>query len=126
MRFLAGFERELARDLTGAFQYYLEWMADYCQYEETLGGMPSKDEYRHVLTMRLTRLMMNQNLILSLFAYYSPSDLDGYVRPKVQYKVSDRWTAELGGNLFFGRDDHTFFGQFEKNTNLYAGVRWGF
>lgn len=126
MRFLAGFERELARNLTGAAQYYLERMSDYDQYRENLGDQPAKDEYRHVLTFRLTRLMMNQNLTLSLFTYYSPSDRDGYVRPKAQYKVTDRWTAELGGNLFFGQDDHTFFGQFERNTNLYAGVRWGF
>lgn len=125
-RFLVGFERELARDLTGAVQYYLEWMADYGRYVENLGGQPAKDEYRHVTTFRLTRLMMNQNLTLSLFAYYSPSDRDGYIRPKAQYKVTDRWTIELGGNLFFGQDDHTFFGQFERNTNLYTGLRWGF
>lgn len=126
VRFLAGFERELARNLTGAVQYYLEWMSDYDQYLENLGDQPAGDEHRHVVTLRLTRLMMNQNLTLSLFTYYSPSDRDGYVRPRAQYKVTDRWTAELGGNLFFGQDEYTFFGQFERNTNMYAGVRWGF
>ena len=126
MRFLAGFERELARNLTGSVQYYLEWMADYDAYRENLRGQPARDELRHVTTLRLTRLMMNQNLTLSFFAYYSPSDRDGYIRPKVKYKITDRWSAELGGNLFFGQEDHTFFGQFERNTNAYVGIRLGF
>ena len=32
----------------------------------------------------------------------------------------------MGGNIFVGADDHTFFGQFERNNNLYASVRYGF
>ena len=27
---------------------------------------------------------------------------------------------------FIGTDDHTFFGPFERNNNLYASVRYGF
>jgi hypothetical protein len=127
IRFLVGFERELSQDFTGGFQYYLEYMQDYEEYEGHLpSGMNKKDEYRHVLTLRLTKLLMNQNLTLSFFTYYSPSDEDGYMRPKINYKINDQWTAELGGNIFFGSDDHTFFGQFKKNTNAYAGIRFSF
>ena len=67
-----------------------------------------------------------QNLKLSLFSYYSPSDKDGYLRPKVHYKVSDTLAVETDGNLFFGQDDHTFFAQFNDNTNVYTGVRYSF
>lgn len=124
-RFLAGFERELSQDFTGGIQYYLEYMQDYEEYERHLPtGMNKKDEYRHVLTLRLTKLLMNQNLTLSFFTYYSPSDADGYVRPKISYKINDEWIAEAGGNIFFGSDDHTFFGQFKKNTNAYAALRF--
>jgi hypothetical protein len=127
MRFLGGYERELARDFTGGLQYYLEWMLDYSEYKSSLPpGAVQKDEYRHVLTLRLTRLFMNQNLKLSLFAYYSPSDKDSYLRPKIHYKVSDRWSVDAGGNIFSGKDDHTFFAQFEDNTNAYAGVRYSY
>ena len=127
VRFLGGYERELVQDLTGGIQYYLEWMMDYSGYESSLPpGAAQKDEYRHVLTFRLTGLMMNQNLKLSLFAYYSPSDEDAYFRPKAHYKVSDRWAVEAGGNIFTGKDDHTFFGQFKDNTNAYAGTRYSF
>lgn len=127
VRFLGGFEKELARDFTAGFQYYLEWMLDHSDYESSLPpGAVRKDEYRHVMTLRLTRLMMHQNLRLSLFIYYSPSDEDSYFRPKIHYKVSDRWSVEAGGNIFTGEDDHTFFAQFENNTNAYTGVRYNF
>lgn len=126
-RLLLGFEREIGHNLTAGFQYYLEWMMDYDGYENSLmAGTPAKDEYRNLVTVRLTKLMMNQNLILSMFTYFSPTDKDCYIRPKVQYKLSDQWRVEAGGNIFFGSDNHTFFGQFEDNTNIYAGVRWSF
>lgn len=125
-RFLAGYERELARDFTGGFQYYLEWMSDYDDYESAGFQPTDKDEFRHVLTLRLTKLLMNQTLKLSLFTYYSPSDEDAYLRPKVSYKVTDAWAVEVGGNLFFGSSEDTFFGQFEDATNAFAAVRWNF
>ena len=69
---------------------------------------------------------MNQNLELSLFAFYSPSDSDAYLRPRVSYKIDDHWKAEIGGNVFLGAERHIFFGQFANNTNIYAALRYGF
>lgn len=127
LRFLAGFEREIGRELTGGFQYYLEWIREYDNYEKALPpSMQARDEYRHMLTLRLTKLLMNQNLNLSLFIYYSPSDNDGYLRPKASYKISDQWRITGGCNLFFGEDEHTFWGRFRDNTNAYLGLRYSF
>jgi hypothetical protein len=123
-RFLAGFEREVASDFTGGFQYYVERMSDYDEYEKSIGDAPKKVEFRHLLTVRLTKLLMNQNLRLSLFTYYSPSDQDAYIRTKVYYKMTDAWAVEVGGNIFLGTDDHSFFGQFQDNTNAYMSIRW--
>ena len=125
-RFFAGFERELMPDFTGGFQYYVERMDDHGAYEKSLGGGSGKDEFRHLLTLRLTKLLMNQNLKLSFFGYYSPSDDDAYIRPKVHYKLTDQWAAEVGGNVFLKTRADTFFGQFYNNNNMYAGLRWGF
>ena len=126
-RFLVGYEQEVARDFTAGVQHYLELMTDHSDYVRTLpAGARAADENRHVLTLRLTKLLMSQNLKLSLFTYYSPTDKDAYFRPNVHYKVDDHWSAEIGGNVFVGEDDHTFFGQFEKNNNIYLGVRYGF
>lgn len=127
VRFLAGFEREVGPELTGSVQYYLEWMQDYSNYEDSLTvGASKKDEYRSVLTLRLTKLMLNQNLTLSFFAYYSPTDDDAYLRPKALYKMTDNWRLEAGGNIFIGKKQHTFFGQFEDNSNAYMGLRYSY
>jgi len=126
-RFLAGYEQEIGRDFTAGFQYYLEWMMDYGSYRRTLPpGVRPRDEFRHVLTTRLTKLLMNQNLRLSLFVFYSPSDADAYLRPKAHYKIDDHWAVEAGANFFLGARDHTFFGMFEENSNVYAALRFSF
>ncbi len=126
-RFLLGFERELAHELTGGFQYYLEVIDEYDNYEQTVAsGMEARDEYRQMLTMRLTKLMMQQTLTLSLFLYYSPTDQDGYVRPKFQYKITDNVLVDGGFNLFFGEDEHTFWGRFQNNSNAFVGMRYSF
>jgi len=70
--------------------------------------------------------LMEQNLTLSCFAYYSPSDGDAYLRPHARYKVNDYWSVELGGNIFAGESDASFFGQFKHNTNFYGALRWSF
>ena len=126
-RWLLGYEQELARDFTGAVQYYAERMLEYEEYENNLPeGAHAADENRHVFTVRLTKLLMNQNLKLSLFAYVSPSDKDFYLRPNVSYKFNDRLSADTGANIFGGSEPHTFFGQFENDSNIYAGIRYSF
>ncbi|MHC4580550.1 MAG: hypothetical protein ACYS14_03780 [Planctomycetota bacterium] len=126
MRYLIGYSQEIGRDLTMAVQYYLEQMLDYGRYKNSLTSGPARDEYRHLTTLRLTKLLMNQNLRCSLFTYYSPSDKDVYMRPNVNYKVSDNLAVEAGANVFFGDYPNTFFGQFQNNTNIYTGLRYSF
>jgi hypothetical protein len=127
LRLVLGYEQEIARDLTLGLQYYVERMLDHGAYLRTLPrGAPVRDRNRHVLTQRLTWLTMNQDLAWSLFVFVSPSDADAYLRPHVTYKASDNLSVEAGGNLFVGRSRRTFFGQFENNSNLYLGLRYGF
>ncbi len=128
IRFLTGYEREVARNLTASVQYYVEWMMDHDDYlaDPSVNPSTARDEARHVLTLRLTQMLMNQNLILSLFTFYSPSDNDAYFRPAATYKISDHWMVTANGNFFIGEDDHTFFGQFKYNSNLNLGIRYSF
>ncbi|MBU0756034.1 MAG: hypothetical protein KJ645_12900 [Planctomycetes bacterium] len=126
-RILAGYEQPVSQDFKLAFQYYLEKMLDYGAYQRALpAGTPKADENRHLLTLRITRLLLDQDLTLSLFTFYSPSDNDAYFRPTAHYRLSEYFSFELGGNFFTGRDDHTFFGQYEGNGNVYAGFRISF
>jgi hypothetical protein len=127
IRLLAGYEREIARDLSLSLQYYLEHMQDYGSYTAGISqGQSAKDQDRHVTTVRLVKRALNQNLMLSLFAYYSPSDKDTYVRPSAIYNITDQWTVSAGGNIFSGSDEHTFFAQFENNSNIYGSLRYSF
>lgn len=113
IRLLAGYEHEIAQNLTGSAQYYLE-------------HTPDTGDNRHVLTLRLTQMLMNQNLTLGLFTYWSPSDQDGYLRPSAAYKLTDNWLLEARGNVFFGKNNNTFFGQFEDNSNVALAARYSF
>jgi hypothetical protein len=126
-RGLVGYERELVRDLQLGLQYYAEVMLDYNAYRDTLpDGMHARDQVRQVATVRLTRLAMSQNLTVSLFGYFSPTDQDAYLRPYAAYKVNDNLMLAAGANVFMGQDSDTFFGQFEDNNNVYAAVRYSF
>jgi hypothetical protein len=102
-------------------------MEDYDNYKASITESENaRDKDRHVLTLRLTKLALGQNLTLSFFAYFSPSDEDAYLRPMMKYKVTDSWLLMTGVNIFTGKEDHTFFGQFEKNTNVYVAARYSF
>ncbi len=126
-RGLLGYEWEVATDTTLGLQYYVEALQDYGAYKNSVfPGQPLRDEYRQLLTARLTHLAMNQNLTLSFFAFYSPTDKDAYLRPKVSYKATDNWLIEGGFNIFIGGEQETFFAQFESNSNTYAAVRYSF
>ncbi len=127
-RFLTGYQREIARNTSATLQYYAEWMMDYDSYKSNLPTPidTARDEVRHVITLRLTKMMMNQNLILGLFTFYSPSDNDAYFRPNATYKLSDHWQLTANGNLFIGEEKHTFFGQFQRDSNVNLGVRYSF
>ena len=126
MRYLVGYTQEIAKDFTAGVQYYIEQMLDFSQYKNNLISGPARDRDRHLVTLRLTKLLMNQNLRCSLFTYYSPSDKDVHMRPNVNYKLNDNLALEIGGNIFFGDYSNTFFGQFRDNTNVYAGMRYSF
>ncbi len=125
-RLLGGYTREIGKNFTAGLQYYIEQMSDYGHYLDNLPSGPARDRTRHLATLRLTKLLMNQNLTLSMFTYYSPTDKDVYMRPNAHYKITDNVAVEIGGNIFFGDYEHTFFGQFRDNTNVYTAVRYSF
>ena len=126
MRYLLGYTQDLAKDLNLSLQYYVERLLDYDEYREGISADYARDQDRQVITLQLTQLLFNQNLELSLSAYYSPSDKDAYLRPQILYKYSDLVTLETGANIFCGEDKHTFFGQFSNNTNVYVAARYNF
>lgn len=126
-RTLISYEQEIALDFNIGLQYYTEIMNDYDEYKSSLPfNSEYNDEIRHLMTIRLTKLMMNQDLTLSFFAFYSPSDKDCFLRAKIKYKFSDSILIEVGCNIFEGDKNYTFFGQFDENDNSYIRMRYSF
>lgn len=126
-RYLFGYERELWSDFTFRAQYFLEQMQDFQAYRASVPtGSPKRKELRHLLFLRLTQLLQYQTVELSLVAFYGPSDGDGHLNPQASYKITDRWSIALGANFFWGRKDHTPFGQLDNNDNLHLRLRYSF
>lgn len=127
IKYLAGYARDMGNDLSIGAQYLIEEMLDYDSYRAALDpDQPARDEFRHLLTLRIMKLMKDQTVEAGLFTFYSPSDSDVYLRPSIGYKVTDSIKVTAGANIFAGRDDHTEFGQLERNDNIYTRFRYSF
>lgn len=111
-RLLVGYEKELASELTGSLQYYVERSRE----------LEKSERDRELITLRLSKQMWQQRLVLSVFGFYSPSDYDSYLRLGAVWKATDEWRYDIGLNLFNG-EPASFFGQFDRNDNAYFGVR---
>jgi len=124
-RLLAGHERQVATDVTVGLQWYGEFMQDHDKHEAAMPeGAWSGDELRQIVTARVESMLLYHTLRISFFAFYSPTDEDFYLRPLASYKLSDEVEIALGGNVFEGEREETQFGQFDRNDNLYARVRY--
>jgi hypothetical protein len=47
-------------------------------------------------------------------------------RPNHDHSLSDELRVAAGVNVFDGSRPHTFFGQFDRNDNVYVTVRYSF
>jgi len=155
LRYLALYERPLRSSLDLGIQYYGEWIQDYSEIEGNMsaffndptGTTPMdidglRDEFRHLITLRLTQRLNNETLRLTWFSYFSPSDQDYYFRPQISYEYSDNIRFAVTGNLFGAYSDNadenhfengvipnyynTLFGQFKDDSNIDFAVRYIF
>ncbi|NLE64974.1 MAG: hypothetical protein GX606_03545 [Elusimicrobia bacterium] len=127
IKMMAGYDKDLGQDLRLGLQYLYERRLNYADYAAAL--LPADlifDEHRHVLTQRLTKLLWDQRLTLSLFNFFSLSDKDGYVRASAGYKVSDAWEVTLGLHAPWGEEDTTEFGQMKQDRSVVLRTRFSF
>jgi len=114
-RWLLGYEQEIATEFTASVQYYEEIKQDYKEYIDALVlGAIKDDKTRKVVSLRLTKFFLKQDLKLSYFQFYSPTDSDGYVRLGSIYKFFDNFIIESGANIFYGEEKYTFYNQFRE------------
>lgn len=125
LRLLVGYEQELVRNLTTGTQLYAERIQ---HHDRLVANSPDpqheRDRWRTVATLRVTHRALQDTLTSSLFAFASPSDEDYYLRPSIAWRRDDHWLLSGGLNVFGGRDEHTFFGQLEDNSNGWFRVRY--
>ncbi|MCC7202494.1 MAG: hypothetical protein IT393_07540 [Nitrospirae bacterium] len=126
-RYILGYSKQIWSDFTAGVQYYGEYMQDYGQYENSLpAGFPKSDKLHQLVTLRLTQMLKYNTLRLSLFTFYSPDDEDYFVIPEARYNITDSLWFSGGINIFGGKDSRTFFGQLDKNDDLFATMRYEF
>ncbi|MBI2300132.1 MAG: hypothetical protein HYU66_14515 [Armatimonadetes bacterium] len=124
-RFLTGYQIAPRDDLQLGVQYYGERMEDHGAYRRTVpAGMPSAPAYRDLLTFRVTRLHYQHTLRLSSFLAYGPVEGDLLWQPSASYAISDHLTIAGGANVFGGHNGPTFFGQFDRDDNVYSWIRY--
>jgi hypothetical protein len=125
---LIGFERQIASNLTANAQWQVDVMFDWVAYQkqQSARGAFVRDEVRHLITSRVTKLLYDELLTLSMFVFYSPTDEDGYLRTSADYKYTDELSIAVGANIFDGRQEATEFGQLAKNDNVYMKFTYGF
>ncbi len=122
-RFLIGYEREVVSNFNASAQYYLVYMNDYEKHEKLLPPTAYKvNEFHQMITLRLSLLLLNQNMNIGMFTFYSPTDVDVYGRVNLSYKFNDLLTMDMGFNLFTGKEINTFWGQFKESSNIYMGM----
>lgn len=126
-RYLAAYEWEARPNFTVGLQYYVEQTLDY---DALLANSPDAtfepDEYRHLLTNRLTWRLKRDRYVVSLFSFWSPSDRDYYLRPSFTFRRDDHWQFVAGANLFGGKHVHTFFNQLQDASNAYLRLRYNY
>ena len=127
IQWLTGFEREIIRNLTAGMQLLVRKQQDH---EEELAAAFKQtyvvDEWQKLVTLRITHLALQQKLTTSFFVFHSPNDDDYYIKPRVSYRFDDHWLYVIGANYFNGDKEHTQWGQFENNSNIYARIKYSF
>ena len=126
-KYILGYSKQFWTGFTAGVQYYGEYMQDYNNYEVSLpAGFPKSDKIHQLITLRLTQMLKYNTLRLGLFTFYSPDEEDYFVIPEARYNITDSLWTSIGVNIFGGKDTRTFFGQLDKNDNLFATLRYEF
>ncbi len=126
-KILVGYETELFQNLTGAFQLYVEKTQDYQSLmANSLNPETEQEQWRTLLTTRLTLRALRQKLVSSMFVFYSPSDKDWHLRLASDYRLSDEWKISAGVYWFEGKATHTFLSQFQEIKSARFRLRYQF
>jgi len=131
-RWLVGYERDIAQDVTLGVQLYGEIMADYALYLAPAqaafaagqGAQPLA-EHRKIATVNVRSLWLNQTLTASAFAMLVENGGQMF-NPDMNYAVTDAFSINVGGHWFTKGPESWLLGMMNPNDNIYANAKWGF
>lgn len=122
-KFIAGYSRDLAEDLTATAQVQLEAPLARSRYVGSLApGVRPVPRFDPLLHLRVQGRWVNQTVGAGV-QLFAGAEGDTHVNPFVSWSPADGWTLEAGANLFNGRPD-TRFGVLRHDSNVYASARW--
>ncbi|MDX8410484.1 MAG: hypothetical protein R8K46_01230 [Mariprofundaceae bacterium] len=131
-RYLVSYEREIMSDLTLALQFYGELMDNHAAYLPAAGaafagglGPKPLPEHRKITTVNARALWLKQTLTTSLFGM---AVVDGgrMLIPDVNYAVSDEFSVNAGGHVFWSGPGSWMLGMMKHDDNVYVNARWSF
>ncbi len=126
---MVGFERQVATGFTVNLQWQADKMFDYNYFvaeQESMGATHYRDEIKHLVTSRWTKMMSDETVTVSAFIFYSPDEKDFYFRFSTEYKYSDEIKLTIGANVFDGKYANTEFGSLDLNDNIYTKMTYNF
>jgi len=124
-RYLISYNRDFKKDWNIGLQFYSEITLKYQELIRAIplvSSLPAKT--LNQFSIRVGKMLLKQKLNLSLISFYSFSGKDSYIRPNFSYKFTDKIKCDIGGNIFLSKNPSTFWGQFDRNDNIYLGFKY--
>jgi len=83
------------------------------------------DENEGFVTLKLQTMWLDEELTVAANGAYNTWQGDWYIKPYVNYKLTQNLSAELGSQIFSG-DEETRFGDMDDNDFVYTLVNYSF
>lgn len=127
LRYILGQSFDLKKEWNIAFQYYSEINLNYSNLVNNWpANNPIPNKSRNMITLRVGKNLFKQKGNISLFNFYGISEKDNYLRINLAYKITDDWKVDIGANIFSGKNETSFWNQFQYDSNLYLGIKWSY
>lgn len=124
-KFIVGYSRDLADEVTASAQLQVETALDRGRYEQSLApGVRPVAQLAPMLHLRMQGHWVNQTVGAGA-QLFAGTKGDLHVNPFASWSPVDGWTLEAGANLFRGRPD-TRFGALRHDSNVYASARYSY
>jgi len=131
--YVLGFDKTFFANWQFSFQFIQMWALqkekrlDFAKPGMTLLNGATRgplDKVETTLTLMVATDFLHERLKPQILVLYQ-DDNDWRISPKVSYEISDQWLATVGLHFFEGKEQH-LNGQFDKNDQIFAELKYTF